>query len=484
MANDDAHEDFSVKRADRWIRLRTLLMLRWMAVGGQLAVVLVAQLAFDLRLPLELCFATISAAVWFNIVATLIQPATRRLSEREVRLSLLFDLVQLSTLLALTGGLSNPFALLLLTPATISATILTLRSTVILGGLSLIAASILALHHVPLTFRSGGVFELPDLYIGGYWAALVVGVLFLAIYARRVTEEIHALNLALAATHAALERERRLEAIGGLAAAAAHELGTPLATIKLASAELARELADMPEAYEDLELIRKQANRCREILADLSRGGRDDAHIKLAPISAVVDEAADPHASLGKEIIVRVRGRPVEFFREEQPTVRRDPEVVHGLRNFIQNAVNFAESRVWIDIDFDDETLKIAVGDDGPGFPEDLIDRLGDPYVTTRGKGARRVSTEAARREGGYQGMGLGLFIAKTLLQRTGARITFSNAVRRGKRVRARGGVRNWSQTGPDQPTGAIVEITWSLARLAASKLESRRPLGINLPFS
>jgi len=480
MTTDDAIQDFSVRRSDRWIRLRTLLTLRWMTVGGQLAAVLIAELTIGLRPPLELCFATISASVWFNVVATLIHPASKRLSEREAMLSMLFDLTQLSFLLALTGGLNNPFALLLLTPVTISATILTLRSTVILGALSVLAATVLVFHHAPLTFSNGEVFSLPDLFIDGYWAAITVGVIFLAVYARRVTEEIHAMNLALAATHAALERERRLEAIGGLAAAAAHELGTPLATIKLASAELARELADKPEAYEDLELIRKQANRCREILADMSRGGRDDAHIKLAPISAVVDEAAEPHAMLGKEIIVRVGGQLVEDTRGEQPMVRRDPEIVHGLRNFIQNAVGFAESKVWVDIDYDDETLKIAIGDDGPGFPGELIDRLGDPYVTTRGRGVRRAQTEGARRDGGYQGMGLGLFIAKTLLQRTGAKISFSNGIQRRKMSRAR--VR--PQLGPDQPTGAIVEITWPLSRLAASKLESRKPLGINLPFS
>jgi len=479
MTNDDAIQDFSVSRSDRWIRLRTLLTLRWISVGGQLAAVFVAQMTLGLRLPLELCFATISASIWFNLVATLIHPPSKRLSEREAMLSMLFDLAQLSTLLSLTGGLNNPFALLLLTPVTISATILTLRSTIILGALAIVSATVLALHHAPLRFRTDEVFALPQLFIIGFWTAISVGVVFLAIYARRVTEEIHSLNLALAATHAALERERRLDAIGGLAAAAAHELGTPLATIKLASAELARELADKPEAYEDLELIRRQANRCREILADLSRGGRDDAHIKLAPISALVDEAAEPHAALGKEIIVRIGGQLAEYAREEQPTVRRDPEIVHGLRNFIQNAVGFAESKVWLDIDFDEATLRITVGDDGPGFPEDLIDRLGDPYVTTRGRAARRASTEAARRDGGYQGMGLGLFIAKTLLQRTGAAISFANGIQRRKRSRAR--VR--PEAGPDQPTGAIVEITWPLSRLAASKIESRRPLGINLPF-
>lgn len=479
MTNRDSIEEFSVQRSGGWIRLRTLLMLRWMTCGGQMAAVLVVQASIGLQLPLELCFATISALLWFNVVATVIHPASKRLSEREATLSMMFDLVQLTILLALTGGLNNPFALLLLTPVTISASVLTLRSTVILGVLALGAASVLAFHHTPLVFKNGEEFRLPELYIDGVWTALAVGIVFLAVYARRVTEEIHSMNLALAATHAALERERRLEAIGGLAAAAAHELGTPLATIKLASAELARELADKPEAYEDLELIRKQANRCREILADMSRGGRDDAHIKLAPISAVIDEAAEPHASLGKSIVVRIDGRPIALAGDDQPTIRRDPEIVHGIRNFIQNAVGFAASTVWIDITHDEENLKITVGDDGPGFPLDLINHLGDPYLTTRGRSARRVTKEESIREGGYKGMGLGMFIAKTLLQRTGAEIKFSNGLNRTKALRA--GVSSRIKT--DRPPGAIVEIAWPLSRLVASKTESRAPLGINLPF-
>ncbi len=480
MSIHDSIEEFSVQRSGGWIRLRTLLTLRWMTVVGQLIAVFVAQGTLGLRLPLELCLATISALLWFNVVATFIHPASKRLSEREATLSMVFDIVQLALLLALTGGLHNPFALLLLAPVTISASVLTLRSTVILGALALISASILAFQYAPLTLVNGQVLELPSLYIDGFWTALAVGIVFLGVYARRVTEEIHSMNLALAATHAALERERRLEAIGGLAAAAAHELGTPLATIKLASAELARELADNPEAYEDLELIRKQANRCREILADLSRGGRDDAHIKLAPISAVIDEAAEPHAASGKSVHVRINGRPIELAGDDQPTIRRDPEIVHGIRNFIQNAVSFAHSAVWVDIIHSDETLKISVGDDGPGFPLELINYLGDPYLTTRGRNARRPTNIEDRRNDGYTGMGLGMFIAKTLLKRTGAEIKFCNGIRPKRSMRRAIGARS----GPDRPPGAIVEISWPLSRLVASKTESRAPLGINLPFN
>lgn len=479
MTDRNAIQDFNVSRSDSWIRLRTLLTLRWMAVAGQLVAILVAHFTIGLKLPLELCFATVSAALWFNVASTMIHPAFKRLSEREAMLSMMFDVVQLSVLLGLTGGLNNPFVLLLLTPVAISAAILTMRSTVVLGAVVLAAASILAFYNQPIILRSGEVFMLPELYIEGLWVSMAVAVVFLSIYARRVTEEIHAMNLALSAAHASLERERRLDAIGGLAAAAAHELGTPLATIKLASTELAQELAHLPEAHEDLELIRKQANRCREILADLSRGGRDDAHIKLAPVSAVIEEAAEPHAARGKEIALRIRGRPAGDVGDEQPTIRRDPEIVHGIRNFVQNAVGFAKSTVWIDIDDNESALTISISDDGPGFPEDLIDRLGDPYVTTRGRGARLVSAAASQRDGGYQGMGLGLFIAKTLLERTGASVSFSNAD--GPRDHRR--LRPSSTAKADTPTGAVVKVAWPLDRLVASKLESRKPLGINLPF-
>ena len=444
------------------VRLRTLLTLRWVAVGGQSAAVLAAQHLFGLRLPLEACFVALAAPIAVNLAAWNLHPANKRIAERDAMLSLLFDLGQVSLLLALTGGLSNPFAVLLLAPVTIAASVLTLRSTLILASAAMAATTVMLVIHYPLRFADGSELRPPDIYLFGLWLALTVGIAFMAIYTRRIGVEASRMAEALSAAQLALSREQRLTAIGALAAAAAHELGTPLATIKLISGELARELKDTPEYAEDLELLRAQADRCREILRDLSEGGRSDAHIRIAPIAAVIEEAALPHRDRGKDLVIRVNGAPAETVQDGQPAIRRGPEVIHGLRNLIQNAVDFATSAVWIDVAEDETQLRISVGDDGPGFRNDVLSLLGDPYVTTRGR------SRAPDGEGGYQGMGLGLFIAKTLLERTGARLSFVN----GRRGAADAG-----------PSGAIVTATWARDAIAVRRGAERGPLGENPRF-
>ena len=252
----------------------------------------------------------------------------------------------------------------------------------------------------------------------------------------------------------ALAREQKLTDLGGVVAAAAHELGTPLATIKLVSSELAAELEG--EHRDDAILIRDQADRCRDILRSMGRVGNEDLHVRTAPLEAVLREAAEPHAGRGREIVYRVpEGR-------RQPTILRRPEIVHGLRNLIQNAVDFAATRVRIDADWDDDRITVRIADDGPGFPASVIDRLGDPFVRRR-----RIEDDRDARPA-YEGMGLGLFIAKTLLERTGAEVSFVNA-----RDAA------WS----DEPgLGAIVLVAWP-RQLITPDTAAREPLGRNRPL-
>ncbi|MEM6904701.1 MAG: histidine kinase dimerization/phospho-acceptor domain-containing protein, partial [Pseudomonadota bacterium] len=281
---------FNMRARGDWVRLRTLLGLRWMAIGGQAATVLVASQILGFDLPLTLCALMISASVTVNVVSFLVYPAGRRLNERWTLASLFFDLIQLVGLLMLTGGLNNPFALLVMGPVAISATALRLRSTLWLGLGAMLGIPLMWFFHIPLVGPDGVTMEVPVLFGLGSIAALGVGIVFFALYVRRVTVEGYRMSQALSATQVALGREQRLAAIGGIAAATAHELGTPLATIKLVAGELSREvkgLSDLPpEIGEDVDLIRQEADRCRDILADLSREGRDDSHVKLAPIEA------------------------------------------------------------------------------------------------------------------------------------------------------------------------------------------------------
>ena len=457
-----------------WVRLRTLVTLRWMAITGQIGAVLIASQVLGYDLPLPACALVISSSVSFNLVAHVVHPSGKRLSERGTLMSLFFDLAQLVTMLMLTGGLNNPFAVLIIAPVTIAATALRLRSTLGLGLVALVSIPLMTEVHFPLVDADGNPMEVPQIYLFGFAAALAIGLIFLGLYTRRVTAEGHAMAEALSATQLALAREQRLAAIGGIAAATAHELGTPLATIKLAAAELSTELEDHPELHEDADLIRSEADRCAAILADMREGARDDSHVKHAPISSVIDEAARPHVSRGKRLIIRVNGDAADDPDEDQPTVARTPELIHGLRNAIQNAVDFARSNVWIDADVEHDVLRIAVGDDGPGFKPDILPRLGEPYVSSRARGSR------ASREGGYEGMGLGLFIARTLLERTGATLSFAN----GSDGLSKGDSSDLLEDAEiAHPPGAIIEMVWPAHAMVVSKGESRRPLGANVKF-
>ena len=264
----------------------------------------------------------------------------------------------------------------------------------------------------------GTALLLPPLFRFGFEMALIIGTVFLAVYARQVVSEMHAMRDALTATQLALEREQKLTDLGGVIAAAAHELGTPLATIKLTAREMVDDLEGQDERREDAELIAQQADRCRDILRSMGRAGKADLQMRRAPVSEILREAAEPH--LGRGPAVRIDAAPASGSNREPLEIWRKPEIVHGLRNLIQNAVDFAETEVRIKARWTRDRLVLTVTDDGPGFPPSVLERIGSPFL-------RRRAGQAQRQRPGYEGMGLGLFIAKTLLERTGATIGFTN---------------------------------------------------------
>lgn len=426
-----------------WVRLETLTRVRWLAATGQLLALLVAYCAIDLRFALSLCLVIVGVSAMTNLLSGYLYPPSRRLSEVETMLTLMFDTAQLTLLLFLTGGLNNPFALMLIAPVTIAATALQLRSTLILGVLAVSLASLLALFFEPLRLNDGSILALPDLFRFGFWLALVIGIAFIGLYSRSIAAQKLALAEALLAMRMALAREQKLTDLGGVIAAAAHELGTPLATIKLTSSELMEALADDPELADDARLIREQTDRCRAILRSMGQSGKNDMHLRHAPLEAIVTDAAAPHAERGKLVsfVVVNHNEPGAM-----PEIQRRPEIIHGLRNLIQNAVDFAKSQVWVEADWNRTTLHLRIIDDGPGFPPHLLGRIGEPYLRDR----------RSDRRPGYDGLGLGLFIAKTLLEHTGASVRFGND--NGQR-------------------GAIAEIAWPRAAIEAAP---RHALGEN----
>jgi len=449
---------FSIDSArNNWLRLRTLILLRWLAISGQIVTIFVATQYFGLRLDMGLPLATIGLSLTANIVAIALFPENRRLSDTEAMLTLLFDISQLVLLLFLTGGLHNPFALLILAPVTISATALRLQSTLFLGGIAVFLISVLVFFHAPLVSASGVILEQPPLFLFGFWLALVIGIIFVAAYAWRVSSENNSMSLALLATQMALSREQKLTDLGGVIAAAAHELGTPLATIKLVSSELIDDLKDMPALAEDAALIRQQADRCGVILHSMGQAGKDDLLMRHSPLSAVIEEAAEPHMDRGIDIRFTYQGSIVQL--AEQPIIRRQPEIIHGIRNLVQNAVDFANSHVEVRASWNDERIKLHISDDGKGYPPHLIGRIGDPFIR-----ARSSETQDPERPE-YSGMGLGLFIAKTLLERTGAEVLFSNGV---------------AAEFSDFSVGAMVDVSWPRVQISQNEDSANLPLGEN----
>jgi two-component system sensor histidine kinase RegB len=411
------------------LRLRTLVALRWGAVGGQLLALLITRFLLNFNLPLAACLGAIALAALFNLALVLALPPQRVLKQWEAALQLGFDVVQLGVLLFLTGGLSNPFAVLLLVPAILAASSLKGRDTLLLAGLVVVVMLALAAGSKPLPWTSGIVFALPRLYRWAAALALGTGVVVTATYARRAAAESARMELALHAAESVLAREQRMSALGGLAAAAAHELGTPLATIAIVAKEMARESPPGP-MREDAELVSSQAQRCRDILRRLAEAP-DEGDVVHARVSLpqLLEETAGSESE--PEDGVRVEWSVVGEPDTDPPDLIRHPEVGHALTSFIENAMDFAATEVRVVGRYDYDHVAIEIRDDGPGFAPEIFAKLGEPYVTSRPAGENSPS--------GHLGMGLGFFIAKTLLERTGATVNFHNA---------RGG-------------GAVVSIRW-----------------------
>jgi two-component system sensor histidine kinase RegB len=402
------------------LRLDTLIRIRWLAIAGQTAALLFTAFALEYELPLAGALALVSASAWLNVFLRARHAASTRLSGPHAAVLLGYDILQLAALLYLTGGMQNPFAVLLVVPVIVSATAHSFRQIVPLGALAILAATVLAFRHLPLPAPPGEPVSLPILVIAGMWVAVCSTLVFTAVYAYLVAHEARKLSAALAATELVLQREQHLSALDGLAAAAAHELGTPLATIALVSREMMRELPGTSPLAEDAKLLRDQAERCRGILRKLSSLSDDpESHLARMPLSSMMEEVAAPHRDFGVSISIGPGVRP------DEPVLRRNPGVLYGLGNLLENAVDFAVSKVEFSARWDGRQISIVIGDDGPGYPADLLERIGEPYMTSR----RR------EREATGGGLGLGLFIAKTLLERSGAQLVFFNATGGGARI-------------------------------------------------
>ena len=419
-----------VRRGGR-LRARTLVGLRWAALAGQAVVLAVVGAVLRFQGPYLACAAVLGVGALLNLVLTVTPIGQRTAHDGEAAAQLAFDILQLAALLYLTGGIANPFALLMIGPVTLAGASLPLRYAGPLAGLAIAAILVLALGAMPLPWAAGVALELPIVYRLGLAVALVAGIVFAGGYAHQAAAEAMRMELALNVTETVLAREQRLSALGALAAAAAHELGTPLATIAVVAKEMARETPEGP-LRDDAELLITQAQRCRDILRRLAEmpDASDKVHERMSLLQ-FVREVVEPYADAEA---VRVEAVVTGAAGVEAPDVWRWPEVLHAMTSLVENAFDFARNEILVTARFDATSVTVEVRDDGPGFSPQVLAKLGEPYVTSR-PGAEGSRT-------GHIGMGLGFFIAKTLLERTGAVVEFKNGRRGGAIVAAR-----WART-------------------------------------
>lgn len=390
-------------------------------MAGQIAVLLGVHFGLGFETPLAWCLLTIGLSAWLNVALSLTRAMQIELSDTEIVLQVGFDILQATVLLALTGGMNNPFVILLIGPVAVGTAALPLRPALLIGLLGVGCATALKYVHLPMPWTTPEGLDLPYPYEVGMWTATVLGMGFTAGYAWLAARESARMELALATTQHVLAREQRMSALGALAAAAAHELGTPLATIQIAAKEMSRAAPVGTSLKEDAELLVSQAERCREILKRLSRepdGG--DPMADTVALDALLEELAEPQRGVGPELVTTVRS----LDRSETPTVARSPEILQAFSALVENAVDFAASQVLVVGLHNAETITIEVADDGPGFSPHILAKLGEPYVTSR------PNAEGSRT--GHAGMGLGFFIAKTLLERSGGTVSFRNGKRGG----------------------------------------------------
>jgi two-component system, sensor histidine kinase RegB len=416
----------------RSVRLDTLVRLRWLALIGQTTAVLVVYVGLDYELPIWACLAVIALAAWLNVALRVRFPMTQRLEPDRAAWLLAFDIAELAVLLYFTGGLQNPFAFLLLGPVLLSAPALPPRMTLMLGGFAIACATALVFVHEPLPWDTDPPLQLPAIYVMGVWLAILLAIGFIGLHAWQITEEGRQLADALAATELVLAREQHLSQLDGLAAAAAHELGTPLSTITVIAKDLQLAIKPGSEHADDVRLLNEQAKRCREILAKLTELSSSGDPFDRMKLSALIEEVVAPHRNFG--VAIEVALSPGDA---AEPVGGRNPAILYGLGNLLENAVDFARERVEVAASWTGDDVAVTISDDGSGFAPEIMERIGEPYVTSR-----RQPTGAEGEAGGVEasGLGLGFFIAKTLLERSGATLDFENRAfpERGAVVRVR----------------------------------------------
>ena len=401
--------EFFVSKDNIQLDKKTLVNLRWIALIGQYLTINIVNFIFKFELPFFACSVAIFAGVVSNFYLQFVFKKNQ-LNNFTSTFVLFYDLIQLSILLYLTGGITNPFSILLIVPAIVASTFLNLRSTINLSIATIVILVVLTIYNFPIPHYGELHFHIPDTYLYALPTAIIVTLIFLTYFgikfgieSRKRTEALNKLELILA-------KEHELESIGLQAAAAAHSLGTPLATITVVARELEKEVGKNPKYEKDIALLLSQTKRCSEILKNLSKDNlKEDNFLTNIKIEQLISEIIRSFKEISKKKLSFVYEK-----NEFNPQIERTLEITYGLRNFIGNAVKYSNSLVEISLESNSKITEVKVCDDGPGFSNDILEVLGEPYIRSKNK---IISSKS--------GLGLGTFIGKTLLERMKAKVLF-----------------------------------------------------------
>ena len=410
----------------------TVVILRWIALIGQLITIYVVHFVINFDLPIILCSITIFFGGLTNIFIQF-NFKKNQLSNTESTILLFYDVIQLSVLIFLTGGVTNPFIIFLIVPAIISSTLLNLSSTIFLSIITILSMILLTFNHLDLPGSGDLHFHVPDYYVYSIPTALIVVLIFLNYFGFRFGYDARKRGNALSKLEIVLAKEQELESIGHQAAAAAHSLGTPLSTITVIAKELKKDSGINSEFNKDLDILIQQSKKCGDILKKISQNKIvDDEYVLNISLQDLLFEISKSFEEISKNKI------KLNFSEDSQKIpIKRSPEITYGIRNFVGNAVKFANKKIEIDLLNDNINTTIRISDDGPGFPGDIANIIGEPYIASKSK---KLKSKA--------GLGLGTFIGKTLLERKKAIIEFSQ-----------------SSLG-----GALVEISWKNSDLMSKQ--------------
>lgn len=419
----------ALDRTESRLRLDTLLELRWCSLGAQTLAILIASVGFDLPFNYRLCLVIVAIGGITNIVLKQAQPARNQVRVTDATLILVFDILALSAIIFMTGGLSNPLVILYAVPVLVAAAALPSTVTFGLGMFTLFVSCALIFVYRPLPWQAERVSDTAILQDTSIWGALAFTIGLCALFTSRIGSESQKTAEGLLAVERVLERQKRLTQLDGLAAAAAHELGTPLATIALVANELRNELPAQSHIQEDLNLLRGQVERCRQILTKLAViGSEEDDFLSRVTIDHLIHEISAHQTAIGRHFEFS------KFGEGDEPVIVKNAAMLYSLTNLIDNAADYAVEKVSVRATWSADVVALEIKDDGPGFAAGVLDRIGEPYLN-------HGQVERRERRSGASGLGIGLFISKTLIERSGARIVFTNA------------------RGPE--TGAITRVIW-----------------------